>query len=169
MAKAGKLVSADSLRRDGTRKYPISIETYMPYLVNRVAIAAVKGAAGEFANRSLTVAKYRILLAASQHKDVHFRELANLTSIEPPTLSRFLDEMEDAKLLRRQQDKNDARLVSISVTTAGHALLKNSMAWAVEVETDMLKGIDKAEAELLRAHLNRMYLNLCARAARLKS
>jgi DNA-binding MarR family transcriptional regulator len=160
--------SRSSLGRQGARQYPISINTYVPTLVNRVAGAALKGASGEFAKRGLTVPKYRILLTVAEYENLHFRDLARLTSVERPTLSRLLDEMQSADLLRRRRDPNDSRSVNISLKAPGRALLESTTEWALDVEKDILKGITDVEAQLLRRLLVRMFENLAERSGRLK-
>ena len=157
-----------SARQKTARRYPISVNTYIPTLVNRVADAALKGAAAEFASRGLTVPKYRILLAVAEYQNVQFRDLAKLTSVEPPTLSRLLDEMQSAGLLRRRRDPNDSRSINISLKASGRALLDGTTDWALEVEKDILRGISSAEAQLLRSLLVRIFQNQGERARRLK-
>lgn len=79
MAKPEPTMRADKsrsrARRHNARQYPISINSYIPTLVNRVAGAALKGASSEFAKRGLTVSKYRILLTVAEYDKIHFREL----------------------------------------------------------------------------------------------
>jgi DNA-binding MarR family transcriptional regulator len=166
--RAGTDSGLASARRKNAKRHPISVNTYIPTLVNRLAGAALKGAAPEFAKRGLTVPKYRILLAVAEYENVHFRDLANLTSVERPTLSRLLDEMESAGLLGRRRDPNDSRSVNISLKGPGWALLDGTLDWALDVEKDVLRGISSADAELLRNLLVRMMQNLSDRASRLK-
>ena len=172
MAKPKSRMRADRpgsrIRRQNARQYPISINSYVPTLVNRVAGAALKGATAEFAKRGLTVPKYRILLTVAEYDNIHFRELAKLTSVERPTLSRLLDEMESAGLLRRRPDPDDSRSINISLLAPGRALLEGTTEWALEVEKDILNGISSTEAQLLRRLLMRMFDNLARRAGRLK-
>ena len=155
-------------RRHKAPQYPISINSYIPTLVNRVAGAALKGASGEFAKRGLTVPKYRILLTVAEYGNIHFRELAKLTSVERPTLSRLLDEMQSAGLLRRRPDPDDSRSVNISLMAAGRTLLEGTTDWALEVEKDILEGISGAEAQVLRRLLLQMFVNLEKRAEKFR-
>ena len=145
-----------------------SVNSYIPTLVNRVAGAALKGASGEFAKRGLTVPKYRVLLTVAEYDNIHFRELAKLTSVERPTLSRLLDEMQRDGLLQRRRDPDDSRSINISLKGAGHTLLESTTEWALEVEKDILQGVSDAEANLLRRLLAQMFENLVARAGRLE-
>lgn len=171
-----KHVSKARADRSGSRRrglnapqYPISINNYIPTLVNRVASAALKGASGEFAKRGLTVPKYRILLAVAEYDNIHFRELAELTSVERSTLSRLLDEMENAGALRRRADPEDSRSINVSLTASGRALLEGTTEWALEVERDILRGMSSAEVQLLRRLLVRMFDNVGKQAARSKT
>jgi MarR family transcriptional regulator, transcriptional regulator for hemolysin len=85
------------------------------------------------------------------------RELARHMRIEPPTLVRHLDKLEEQGLVERQPDPNDRRVVRVVVTTAGHRRLEQLHA-VVHALDDELRGIlTKRDVEVLGRALGRIH------------
>ncbi len=87
------------MKRRAARPRAPHIESYVPYLVNRAATAMLNYSAPEFEKFGLTVPQWRILLTLWHHRECRFGDLATLTSIEPPTLSRLITALVAAKLV----------------------------------------------------------------------
>jgi len=138
----------------------IRIEEYTPYLLNRVAMKMVKRSAKRFENLRLSVPSWRILFAVREYESCGFGELMTLTSIEPATLSRLINQLHRRKLVRREKPPSDNRSLKISLTPAGIKLFDRSLPFAHEVETALLEGGSKTEARILRKTLVRLYDNL---------
>lgn len=139
---------------------PISIDDYIPYLVNRVAVRLIKNATPHFRGHGLSVPQWRVLLALWERERMTFGELASITSVEPPTLSRLLDLMQNDGLCRRRRNKSDSRVVYLSLTAAGRQLFEETIPWANDVERNLLKGLSKAQVAGLRAMLVTMFENV---------
>lgn len=156
-------------RRPATAGRGLSIETYVPYLVNRAAIAMLTYSASEFERFGITVPQWRILLALWEHRDCRFGDLAKLTSIEPPTLSRLLNAMGRAKLVRRTPVPTDSRSVSLSLTPDGVALFESTLGFAREVNRMYLEGISRADLAALRRALTQIHANVQRQRGRRKA
>ena len=138
----------------------LHIESYVPYLVNRAATAMLTYSALEFDKLGLTVPQWRILLTLRQHRECRFGELAKLTSIEPPTLSRLLNAMTKSRWVKRQRMEADSRSVNVSLTAAGTALFERSIPFAETVNAMYVEGLTKAEVTILRRALTTIYANV---------
>jgi DNA-binding MarR family transcriptional regulator len=138
----------------------LEIERYVPYLVNRAATAMLNYSALEFDKIGLTVPQWRIMFALWQHRECRFGELAKLTSIEPPTLSRLLNAMTTSRLVKRQRIKTDTRSVNVSLTRAGTALFERTLPFAEDVNGLYVKGISAADLAVLRRALATIYDNV---------
>jgi DNA-binding MarR family transcriptional regulator len=149
-----------------SRTTNLTIESYVPYLVNRAAVAMLGYSAREFEKLGLTVPKWRILLALWNHDECRFGDLAQLTSIEPPTLSRFLNAMSAARLVARRRIESDSRSVSISLTAAGRALFEKTIPFAENVNRTYVKGLSAAELAVLRRALTTIHANVRAQEER---
>lgn len=132
----------------------------MPYLVNRAATAMLNYSAVEFEKLGLTVPQWRILLTLWQHRECRFGELAKLTSIEPPTLSRLLNAMTKSRWVKRQRMAADSRSVNVSLTPTGAALFERTIPFSERVDDLYLAGIPKADLAALRRSLTAIYANV---------
>jgi MarR family transcriptional regulator, organic hydroperoxide resistance regulator len=136
------------------------IESYVPYLVNRAATAMLNYSAREFEQFGVTVPQWRILLALWHHPECRFGELATLTSIEPPTLSRLLNAMTESKLVKRSPTASDSRSVTVSLTASGRAFYKKTIPFADDVNAQYTKGLTRSEISVLRRALAKIYQNV---------
>lgn len=138
----------------------LQLDAYVPYLVNRAATAMLNYSADEFQQLGLSVPQWRILLTLSQHRECRFGELAELTSIEPPTLSRLLKGMSEERLVSRKRDAADERGVVIRLAPAGRALYNRCVPFALRCEDVYFEGLDPAELAALRSALGKVYANV---------
>ena len=148
------------MKRRGAAPGGLHIESYVPYLVNRAATAMLNYSAVEFEQYGLTVPQWRILLTLSQHRECRFGELAKLTSIEPPTLSRLLNAMTKARWVKRTRIEEDTRSVNVSLTAAGVALFERTIPFAESVNDFYLDGLSEADVAVLRRGLAAIYANV---------
>jgi len=129
-------------------------------LVNRAATAMLNYSAVEFEKLGLTVPQWRILLTLWQHKGCRFGELAQLTSIEPPTLSRLLNVMTKLRYVKRQRMEADSRSVNVSLTAAGAALFEKTIPFSERVNDLYVDGLSKGDLAILRRALSTIYDNV---------
>jgi MarR family transcriptional regulator for hemolysin len=84
--------------------------------------------------------------------------------IEGPTLTRHLDGMERAGLVRRQRAALDRRAVQVELTRAGHALHGRLLKAVIAFNRRLHAGLGDEEAETLRGLLRRLQENVAERA-----
>jgi DNA-binding MarR family transcriptional regulator len=114
----------------------------------------------EFEQLGLTVPQWRILLTLWQHRECRFGELAELTSIEPPTLSRLLTAMTKLRLVKRRRIAEDSRSIKLSLTAAGTALFERSLPFAENCNQIYLAGLSDADLAVLQRGLATIYDNV---------
>jgi DNA-binding MarR family transcriptional regulator len=159
-AVTSKRNASTNKRSASTKVPPISIETYVPTLITRIALRMIKASTGRFEELDLTIPMWRVLLALAEHRSIRFGQLAKLTRIELPTLSRVLGMMQTAGLVRRRRARQDTRTVNISLTPRGRELFESTIPWALATEQKLLRGLSQAQVETLHVVLARMHENL---------
>jgi MarR family transcriptional regulator for hemolysin len=87
-------------------------------------------------------------------------ELANAVGIEGPTLTRHLDGMEQAGLVRRQRGTLDRRAVQVELTRAGHALHGRLLKAVIGFNHQLRAGISGEDEETLRSLLGQLQDNV---------
>jgi MarR family transcriptional regulator for hemolysin len=91
---------------------------------------------------------------ASQH------ELARLVGIEGPTLTRHLDQLEAADLVRRTADPDDRRAVRVAPTDAGRELHAKLLAVVIAFNRRLTAGLTQSELDAVRDSLAALEANV---------
>lgn len=84
------------------------------------------------------------------------RELAELMRIEPPTLVRHLDKLQDAGLVERRADERDRRVMRVVVTAAGRRRLTKLHGVVQELDRELRSVLTTREVEVLSRALPRL-------------
>jgi DNA-binding MarR family transcriptional regulator len=138
----------------------IAIERYLPYLINRAFKAMCEYSGEIFSRLGLTIPTFRILFALSEYGPMRFGELASRTSLAPPTLSRFLNDLEDEGLVRRKRvPHRNSKSVEIGLTAAGRAKVEEAMPSVLDCDAVYLDGISETDADAARRVVIRLYEN----------
>ncbi len=87
-------------------------------------------------------------------------ELADRLCIQPATVTKMLQRMEQTKLIERRGDPEDQRVSRVYLTNQGRALLQPyEEAWA-KLEQTLIEGLNLEERVLLRRLLLQVRDNL---------
>ena len=90
-------------------------------------------------------------------------ELARAVGIEGPTLTRHLDGMEQAGLVKRQRGTLDRRAVQVEVTRAGEALHGRLLKAVISFNQQLRTGLTGEDEDTLRSLLARLQENVSKR------
>jgi DNA-binding MarR family transcriptional regulator len=107
-----------------------------------------------------TRAQWRTLTVLTRHEGINQGGLADLLEIEPITLCRMIDRLEEADLVERRRDPADRRAWRIYLTDKARPILTQLRAMGDELIEQSLEGFDPAERERLFASLERIRTNL---------
>lgn len=114
-------------------------------------------------NVNLTSAQWRVLSYVLRRPGMTQAALADILDIEPISLTRLLDRMETAGLVRREIDPNDRRARNIYMTDKAEPLMAQLRAINAEFHDEAFMDIspedlDAAKAVILaiRANLTKM-------------
>jgi MarR family transcriptional regulator for hemolysin len=86
-------------------------------------------------------------------------ELARAVGIEGPTLTRHLDGLEEAGLVRRVRGAGDRRAVRVELTDAGESLFQTLRRAVIAFNRELTAGIGEPELDRLRTTLARLGQN----------
>jgi DNA-binding MarR family transcriptional regulator len=108
-----------------------------------------------------TKAQWRVLARLSRTGDgVRQIELAEALDVEPITLCRMIDRLEEAGFVERRRDAGDRRAWRIHLTPAAAPLLAKLEAMGAGFNADMMAGVTAAERGALLRLLARIRHNL---------
>jgi len=85
-----------------------------------------------------------VLVTLEEHEPLRLSELARREAVTPPTMSRVLAALDDAGLLVRTPDPQDARSALIHLSEAGHDAIRRIRT---ERTASIAQRLDRLDAE----------------------
>jgi MarR family transcriptional regulator, transcriptional regulator for hemolysin len=113
----------------------------------------------------LTQAQWQALAHLSRREGINQVMLAELMEIQPITLARLIDRLEEARLVERRPDPADRRAVQLYLTEVATPLIETMWDLAAETRTEALAGLPDDTRQRLIEALKHMRHNLIAREA----
>ena len=111
----------------------------------------------------LTKSQWIVLAHLARHEGIHQGGLADVLELEPATLGRHLDRLEDTGWIERRPDPADRRTWRLHLTEKATPVLER-MGDLVEVTTqEALMGLDTEDRERLQSSLLTIRANLTDR------
>ena len=77
---------------------------------------------------NLTYTQYIVMMVMWEHKALKVGEISRLLYLDTGTLSPLLKAMEEKGLIERKREKNDERVVTISITEKGESLKEKALS-----------------------------------------
>ena len=135
-------MSTDTLAPDALERLGVSFKAAM------VAMRRLRGRDTHRAGE-LTYAQYGLLFGLAEHSELSASELATAADLSPATVTQMLDGLEEAGLVARTRSPRDKRVVLVSLTERGRALIAERRA---HFESRWRRALaDFSDGELLTA------------------
>lgn len=109
---------------------------------------------------ALTLAQARALVYLSRHNGIRQVELAGLLEVQPMTLARLIDQLDEAGMVERRPDPADRRAYRLHITEAAAPHLATIDRVVSAIWADALRGIDPQQSAVLLSSLSTMRENL---------
>jgi DNA-binding MarR family transcriptional regulator len=113
----------------------------------------------------VTRPQWQVLVVLRKHEGVNQGGLAELLDVEPITVCRMVDRLQEAELVERRADPSDRRSWLLYLLPKAEALLSQLRPMADEMIEEALEGIEISDREALGAMLDRIRQNLSRRQA----
>lgn len=108
----------------------------------------------------VTRQQWRVLTTLSRHEGANQSALAEILEVEPITLCRMIDRLEEAGLVERRRDPDDRRAWRIHLTERARPLIGKLRAIADALMVEALADIDPADLPALERNLQSIRRNL---------
>ncbi|HTB36762.1 MAG TPA: MarR family transcriptional regulator [Reyranella sp.] len=112
----------------------------------------------------LTRSQCSVLAHLARHEGIQQGGLAEILEVEPITLTRILDRLEEAELVERRAHPTDRRIRLLHLTPKAHPLLGEIFSIGAATREEALEGVAEAQRDQLFAILSAMKANLLAKA-----
>ena len=127
----------------------------LPFEIGETAHALRKAFDRRAVGLGVTRVQLKVLFRLERRPGLRQIELADMLDIEPITLSRIVDRLEEAGLVERKADPADRRAWRLHVTARARPLVEKLRAVADEMIAEAFAGIDPKDIEITRQVLAR--------------
>ncbi|WP_085584286.1 MarR family winged helix-turn-helix transcriptional regulator [Thalassospira mesophila] len=108
----------------------------------------------------LTQSQLQALAFLVPREGINQAALAEMMDIQPITLARLIDRLEESGLVERRRDPDDRRAVNLYIGKNASPLIDKMWEFAAETRRDALSGLSDDEQEVMIDTLQRMRMNL---------
>jgi MarR family transcriptional regulator for hemolysin len=136
----------------------------LPFEIAETAHALRKSFDRRAVGMGVTRAQWKVLFRLERKPGLRQIELADMLDIEPITLSRIVDRLEESGLVERVADPADRRAWRLHVTARAQPLIEKLRHVANEMIAEAFAGIDPKDIQITRQVLTRVRENTCSSA-----
>lgn len=111
----------------------------------------------------VTRPQWQVLSLLARHEGINQGGLAEILEVEPITLGRMIDRLQEAAVVERRPDPADRRAWRLFLTDKGSQLINQLRPLALETLETALDGVDPARRDEMMVALDRMRGNLSRR------
>jgi len=132
------------------------MENSVGYLIRRTSNLMLPQMEALFADESLTFSQWTVLMALREWGHSTSAELARDICHDAGSLTRIMDELEQRDLVQRVRSDTDRRVVTLSMTPKGLAMVETLLPRVVAHWNALLGGFSHLEIKLLIKLLSRL-------------
>ena len=137
----------------------------LPFEIGETAHALRKAFDRLATGLGVTRAQWKVLFKLTRTPGLRQVELADMLDLEPITLCRIVDRLEEAGLVERTRDPEDRRAWRLHVSAKAQPLVDKLQAVGADLVEQAFAGIDGKDIELTRQVLARIRENAGRTAA----
>jgi DNA-binding MarR family transcriptional regulator len=126
------------------------------FLVKRCASLLSTVGEAAFESQPLSVAGFMVLMRLRKKSAMSPSELSTKTGYDMGGLTRVVDALEQAGLVKRERRLDDRRSVRIAITSPGIRQAEKSLATIVDLLNQILEPFSKREVEALVSSLQHL-------------
>ncbi len=114
----------------------------------------------------MTRAQWAVLARLERQPGITQNDLAYATDVEPITVGRLVDRLEDGGFVQRSPDPSDRRIWRLSLTEKAKPILAEIAAFRLELNRTMAESVDPETLAALTRGLKGMRANLTTQKPR---
>jgi MarR family transcriptional regulator, transcriptional regulator for hemolysin len=134
----------------------------LPFEIAETANALRRAFDRRAATLGVTRAQWKVLFRLGRNPGLRQVELADAIDVEPITLSRIVDRLEEAGLVAREADPADRRAWRLRVTEKAQPLIAKLRKLAEGLMGDAFKDLTEEDLAVMHGKLARIRENLAA-------
>ncbi len=123
------------------------------YLLRQAQVAARNGFDRALAEFGLTLPQFSAMTIVDAYDGLSSADLARLSMLTPQTVNQVVRTLEDRGLVRRTAHAVHGRVLCLSLTGAGKALLPKARRRVYRIEKQMVAGLPRRDEAVIRRWL----------------
>ena len=127
----------------------------LPFEIGETAHALRKAFDRLAVGLGVTRAQWKVLFKLTRTPGLRQVELADMLDLEPITLCRIIDRLEEAELVERSRDPDDRRAWRLHVTQKAQPLVEKLQAIGADLVDQAFGGIDPKDIAITRKVLGK--------------
>lgn len=139
------------------KKIEFNIQESFGFHFISIAVAIKKLMEDQLKQYDLTHLQFSILMNLHKNKITTQKEMLKYIYGDEASITRLVDRLECKGYIKRVQCKNDRRKKNIILTESGITLTEKVIPYAVEVNKELTKGLEKDEADTLLGLLQKVH------------
>ena len=132
----------------------------LPWEIGETSLALRRAFDRKAASLGVTRAQWRVLARLRREPGLRQVALAERMDIEPITLCRIVDRLEESGLVERQRDPADRRAWRLFLTAKAEPSVERLHSLAADLAADAFAGLDQTTIDAVRAALARVRANV---------
>jgi DNA-binding MarR family transcriptional regulator len=138
-------------------KQRLILDAFLPYrlsvLTNRVSVAIARHYYQRF---GLSIPEWRVMAVLGEMPGLSAREVAERTAMDKVQVSRAVQSLLASRRLTRGADKDDGRVVRLSLSERGLAIYREVVPLALKLEQEFLSVLSERERNAFEAMLGKL-------------
>jgi len=140
-------------RTDGVDDVTFVLDDFFPHIINRITSRIRSDFESKAKRFGIVIERWRVMVCLYTRGPQRITTLAELTSIELPTMSYLLKRMARDKLITRETANGDARITVINLTKHGRATTERFLPKVRRYEEIAFQGMRPSEVRTLKDQL----------------
>ena len=128
-------------------------EGYLGYLIRQASVAVRAAMEKALADLEVTPPQFSVLTMIAAYPGISGADLARLTFLTPQTINVIVGNLEKAGTIEKSAHAGHGRILQITATTAGRALLKRCRTRVAKVEQRLVGLAGREEERVVRRWL----------------
>jgi DNA-binding MarR family transcriptional regulator len=148
------------MRRSTPEHVDFALDDFFPHIINRITSRIRNDFEPKTKPLGIAIEQWRVLICLLTKGPQRITRLAELTSIELPTMSYLLKRMERDRFVARQSDQEDARITRVSLTGHGRSMVLRLLPMVRRYEEIAFRGFTTAQIRMIKTHLKTILRNV---------
>ncbi|HUD97288.1 MAG TPA: MarR family transcriptional regulator [Woeseiaceae bacterium] len=136
------------------------LQSFVPYLMYRITNQLNRRLRSKLRREGINISRWRVLAVLRAYGRLSLGRIVDLTSMEQPSVSRIVAQLEREGLVRRKISQRDSRFVNVILTPVGEKAFDSIYPTADRHQNRALLGFSTKEIKLLTEFLHRIQANV---------